>query len=165
MSFYQIITLGSLDQRFDAFMKELDTRTQELGLSVSDFVFMNESDFPKYDRIKPAVAVYFGDAELSPASPFLNKLLADSIVVIPVVSSRIFVENEIPAKLTHINALELSQDSDSLSRLVSLVLENFRLLRKERGIFISYRRKGSQPLANRLYEELDKRGFDVFIDI
>ena len=54
---------------------------------------------------------------------------------------------------------------DSIPRLASLVFETFRLLRKERGIFISYRRKGSQPLANRLYEELDKRGFDVFIDI
>jgi len=75
------------------------------------------------------------------------------------------VASEIPSELQHINVVEVGMDGDNIPRLASLVFETFRLLRRERGIFISYRRKGSQPLANRLYEALDKRGFDVFIDV
>jgi hypothetical protein len=52
----------------------------------------------------------------------------------------------------------------SVERLTSLILESFRLLRRERRIFISYKRQDSESLAGRLYEELDRRGFDVFID-
>ena len=163
-SSYQIIGLGILDQRFDALKKEMAARAQDLGLAISELAFLSESDFPSYDRNRPAVVVYFGNSEPL-ASPFLDKLLADSIVVIPVVSSKLVVAQEIPSSLTHINVIELQQDGSNLPRLVSLIFEVFRLLRKERGVFISYRRKGSQPLANRLYDELDKRGFDVFIDI
>lgn len=165
MSFYQIIALGVLDQRFEVFKKEVATRAQELGLPISDLAFLNEFDFPDYDRNKPAAAVYFGNTEPPTPSPFLSKLLADSIVVIPVVSSKQNVMQEIPAALAHINVIELPKGGGNFSRLISLIFETFRLLRKERGVFISYRRKGSQPLANRLYDELDKRGFDVFIDI
>jgi hypothetical protein len=65
----------------------------------------------------------------------------------------------------HINALELDIPVEGSTRLATLVLETFRLLRRERRLFISYRRKESQYLANKLYDELDRRGFDVFIDI
>lgn len=161
---YQIIGLGILDSRFEAVKQEVAARARDLGLPDSELIFMTESDFPNYDRSKPAVAIYFGNSKLL-TSPFFDKLLADSIVVIPVVSSKLVVAQEIPPSLTHINVIELREIRSNLPRLVSLIFEVFRLLRKERGIFISYRRKGSQPLANRLYDELDKRGFDVFIDI
>jgi len=164
LSSYQIIILGVLDERFDALKTVLTVRSKDLGLPLSALAFLTDSDLPIYDRNKPAVAVYFGNSKPS-NSLFLDKLLTDSIVVIPVVSSKAVVLKEIPSVLTHINVMELQQDGSSLPRLASLIFEVFRLLRKERGIFISYRRKGSQPLANLLYEELDKRGFDVFIDI
>jgi hypothetical protein len=163
-SSYQIIALGLLDQRFDALKNGLATRAHDLGLPLNELAFLTDSDLPRYNRNKPAVAVYFGNVKLS-TSTFLDKLLSDSIVVIPVVSSMLHVRNEIPTSLASINAIEVQTNGANLPRLVSLIFEVFRLLRKERGIFISYRRKGSQPLANRLYEELDKRGFDVFIDI
>lgn len=163
-SSYQIIALGVLDQRFDALKEGLAARAQDLGLPLAELAFLTDSDLPIYDRNKPAVAVYFGNAAKS-ASSFLDKLLTDSVIVVPVVSSKLVVSKEIPPSLIHINVIELHLNGSNLPRLVSLIFEAFRLLRKERGIFISYRRKGSQPLANRLYEELDKRGFDVFIDI
>lgn len=161
---YQIVALGRLDQRFEALKVRLADLAKDLGLPLTELAFLTDADFPSYDRNKPAVAVYFGD-EAKPTSRFLDKLLADSVIVVPVVSSKLVVNNEIPPSLTHINVIELNADGGNLARLASLVFEVFRLLRQERGLFISYRRKGSQPLANRLYEELDSRGFDVFIDI
>ncbi len=161
---YQIVILGSVDQRFSDLKKALVGRALDLGLPVAELSFLMEKDFSRYDRKKPVVAVYFGNSNPS-NSLFLEKLITDSAVIIPVVSSKRFVEAELPASLWHVNALDLSAGGGNLPRFASLIYEAFRLLRKERGIFISYRRKGSQPLANRLYEELDKRGFDVFIDI
>jgi hypothetical protein len=48
--------------------------------------------------------------------------------------------------------------------MVSVAFENFRLLRSERRLFISYRRVESQGIAIQLYEALDALGFDVFLD-
>jgi hypothetical protein len=44
------------------------------------------------------------------------------------------------------------------------LLENFRLLRPDRRLFISYRRAEAQGIAIQLYEKLDALGFDVFLD-
>jgi len=43
-------------------------------------------------------------------------------------------------------------------------LEGLGLLRKSRRLFISYRRVETQGIAIQLYELLDRRGFDVFLD-
>jgi hypothetical protein len=62
-----------------------------------------------------------------------------------------------------VNALPAGPDQN-IDRVASLVLESFRLLRRERRLFISYRRDDSQAAANQLYDALDAHGFDVFID-
>jgi hypothetical protein len=64
-----------------------------------------------------------------------------------------------------VNALESGPNDAGFGRLATLVLETFRLLRRERRLFISYRRVDAEPLAARLYDALDARGFDVFIDV
>ena len=86
-------------------------------------------------------------------------------MIVPVVTGASDVHTEIPPQLRHINAFALTSGSGSFGRLATLVLETFRLLRSRRRLFISYKRRGSQPLAHRLYDALDVRGFDVFIDV
>lgn len=162
---YQIVLMGAMDARAETFCRAVLDRVLELGIDPAGITFIKDRDFlATYERKMPAFGVYFGSA--APSIPIaFQQLRQDSIVVAPVVTSKRLVSVEIPTDLQHINALEVGSDGANIPRLVSLVLESFRLLRRERGIFISYRRKGSQPLANRLYEELDKRGFDVFIDV
>jgi len=70
----------------------------------------------------------------------------------------------IPEKLRHINCLPFSGSESELKRLATLLLENFRLLRPDRRLFISYRRTEAQGIAIQLYEKLDALGFDVFLD-
>jgi len=161
---YQVIVMGDLGARLDLLKCAVRARAKDLGISEEALIFLTSSTFTSYDRKKPAIGVYFGHKEKS-TQPFLSKLLQDSIVIAPIASAADAIEDEIPEQLKHINVLVLPADGSKLSRLVSLIFETFRLLRKDRGIFISYRRKGSQPLANRIYENLDKRGFDVFIDV
>lgn len=162
---YQIILMGGKDSRLEALKTTIKERAIDLGIDPNEILYLDESLFAdNYDRKKPTFAIYFGNQnKIVPTSLF--RLEQDSIVIAPIVTSKTRVELEIPNELRHINVIEVGMKGDNISRLASLVFETFRLLRKERGIFISYRRKGSQPLANRLYEELDKRGFDVFIDV
>ena len=111
------------------------------------------------------MAIFLGEASVAFDSSVLQSLVSDSVVIAPVVSSRSRVQIEIPPLLRQVNALEFRNGTVGLARLVALVLETFRLLRKERRLFISYRRDDSQPFAERLYDALDARGFDVFIDL
>ncbi|WJS85761.1 toll/interleukin-1 receptor domain-containing protein [Paracoccus sp. TOH] len=153
--------MGGKDDRLLILKKSLEDRSNELGIDPEKIVYLDSDD--AYNRKLPALGIYFGNSpRVVPAA--ISRLIQDSIVIIPVVSHITMVSQEIPNELSHINAIQCSRSGDNIARLTSLVFETFRLLRKERGIFISYRRKGSQPLANKLYDELDKRGFDVFID-
>lgn len=161
---YQIVAMGNLDSRFDLLKHQVIDRAGALGMDVGSIGFLDDTNFRNFDPRMPAMGIYFGAEGTSPPG-FLQQLLDSSIVIAPIVTSKTRVSKEIPAELCHINVLDVPQDGANIERLSSLVFETFRLLRKERGVFISYRRKGSQPLANRLYESLDKRGFDVFIDV
>lgn len=164
-SSYQIVLMGGKDARLVALKAAVQARAADLGLDPNEIIYLDENTFAgSYDRKKPAFGIYFGNQNKTVPVP-LDQLEQDSIVIAPIVTSKTMVSSEIPNELLHINVVEVGMNGDNIPRLASLIFETFRLLRKERGIFISYRRKGSQPLANRLYEELDKRGFDVFIDI
>jgi hypothetical protein len=74
------------------------------------------------------------------------------------------VSAALPKSIGHINALSSRYTDADWERIVSLVLENLRLLRSERRLFISYKRSESQSIAIQLYEHFDKAGFDVFLD-
>lgn len=159
---YQVIVMGGQDGRLAALKTAVAARARDLGIDPDEIMYLNS--IAGYDRKRPALGIYFGNtAKMVPN--FLDRLLEDSIVIAPIVTNKTRVSQEIPEALSHINVITVSMAGDNIPRLTSLVFETFRLLRRERGIFISYRRKGSQPLANRLYEELDKRSFDVFIDV
>ncbi|MCJ8239508.1 toll/interleukin-1 receptor domain-containing protein [Peteryoungia algae] len=159
---YQVITMGAHDDRLTALKVSVEKRATDLGINPRTIAFVD--CITDYDRKLPAIGIYFGNT-LRGVPHILDKILEDSIIVAPVVSDKTKVTDEIPSELTHINVIECSASGAGIARLTSLIFETFRLLRKERGVFISYRRKGSQPLADKLYEDLDKRGFDVFIDV
>ena len=91
-------------------------------------------------------------------------LIADSAVILPIVPLLIQASRFIPPSLSHINCLEASATKPNIERIVTVLMENFRLLRSERRLFISYKRLKSQGVAIQLYEMLDGLGFDVFLD-
>jgi hypothetical protein len=63
-----------------------------------------------------------------------------------------------------INGIALSNDDPAHERVAAVLLEGLGLLRRSRRLFISYRRVETQGIAIQLYELLDSRGFDVFLD-
>lgn len=161
---YQLLVLGRPDARSDRVMAQLQIRLGELGLAPDTVEVLAEADADRRKAALPAVALFTGyDGASDAAHPALGPLLGDSITIITMVSDLKRVSRELPERLRHINALPVGPDQN-IDRVASLVLESFRLLRRERRLFISYRRDDSQGAANQLYDALDAHGFDVFID-
>ncbi len=163
--FYQVIFLGSSDERRANIRQSIAARVKDLGLDEDAIAFFDPGSAGERNRSMPTVAIYLGLQTPTDATSLIRDLISESIVIVPVVASLTRVRDEIPPELWAVNALELGFDEVNVDRLASLVLEAFRLLRAERRIFISYRRDDSQPFANRLYDSLDAHGFDVFIDV
>lgn len=162
---YQLQLLAEIDSRVDVILDRLFKRLGELGIAAETIRVIKECDASVRDTALPATALFLGYAGADDAGhPSLQALLDDSIVIITCVSDLDRVWDEIPPKLRHVNALEVQAPNQNIDRVVSLILENFRLLRQERRLFISYRRIDSKAVADQLYDAFDARGFDVFID-
>jgi hypothetical protein len=162
---YQVVFLGSRDNRIDRISETVRARLNELGLGSDVITFLDEVDVGTRDLRLPTLGVFLGYAGADDARhPSINGLLSDSNVIIPVVSDVRSADRELPASLRHINASQPAAEDAALDSLASIVLESFRLLRRERRLFISYKRDDSRATANQLYDALDTRGFDVFID-
>lgn len=162
---YQLIVLGAANGYDDRLRHHIDLALQRLGIPTSTIKYLDELNAPLRSLTSPTMAIFFGSPANIEDSALITALIDDSIVIAPVVSDLSQVPAETPPQLRHVNAIVLGPNDEGIARLVTLVLETFRLLRRERRLFISYKRIGSQPLADRLYDALDARGFDVFIDV
>jgi hypothetical protein len=161
---YQIVWTGRVKRREEIQSKFLK-RVDELGVARSQVVFLNESEVEKIDPKSPVIAIFSGYRGVTDDEhPCLVKLIRDSTAIICCVPNMAAVTEHLPPSLQHINAFPFVAGSTSLERLVTLLLENLKLLRSERRLFISYRRAESQSVAIQLYEQLDSAGFDVFLD-
>jgi hypothetical protein len=161
---YHVIFLGHLDARQTAISDALRARAIDLGLDAGALGFLSAGDVLGRDAAIPAIGIYLGHKSALEDTVEVAELIDESIPIAPIVTCVDAVSQEIPPQLRHVNALALGEGDAGVNRAASLVFETFRLLRGERRLFISYRRADSQALADRLYDELDKRGFDVFID-
>lgn len=162
---YQLILLGAVHGHDARLRRSVDLALQGLGIPSNAITFLSDANASNRSLKSPVMAVFFGSSESTADTALVTELIDDSIVIAPVVSDLSQVHAEIPPQLRHVNAIVLGTNDEGITRLVTLVLETFRLLRRERRLFISYKRTGSQPLADRLYDALDARGFDVFIDV
>ena len=161
-NYYQIILLGKVDERLVSIQKSLTNRFNDLKINPNFIKFIHSENYSSKDPKYPTIAIYFGGDKSK--TQYLSNLIDESIVIIPVVKSNELVPTELPDEISHINALPINETNNNTERLVSIIFENFRFLRKERKVFISYRRIDAQGAADKLYDILDANGFDVFLD-
>jgi hypothetical protein len=163
---YQVVVLSAGNfSRPEAIRSTVTQEFKTLGLPEEALVFLDETTVSKRNRKAPAVAVFFGLANCSSETErAIATLLDDSITVIPVVADLNHFVDFVPSILRSLNGMELKDEDPKLYRLAAVILENLSLLRKNRRLFISYRRIESQRAAIQLYELLDAQGFDVFLD-
>ncbi|MFE8603920.1 toll/interleukin-1 receptor domain-containing protein [Archangium violaceum] len=154
---------GGLSSRLRA---TLERHLVTLGLEPdSSLRVLDAASFPSRDLFLPLATVYFGGPRQDPASTsILETLRADGLFVLPVVPSLAQYRASVPPVLSPINGEALSPADPHLEHVAARVLEEFRLLRSRRSVFISYKRDESHGVALQLYQALDARSFDVFLD-
>ncbi|MGN7726468.1 toll/interleukin-1 receptor domain-containing protein [Luteimonas sp. 22616] len=163
MALYEVAIFGEPSLGQDTGLKQgLMGATQAFQLSWGNdlVVHDNPPHFAPAQRTT-AVAVYFGGAE-GDAESLRDVLDPANVTVIPVASTEGQVPNEIPAELRFLNCVLM--DRDGIDRLVSTVLECLGLLRRQRRVFLSYRRKEGSAAALQLFDLLSARGYEVFLD-
>lgn len=162
---YQLICIGEkskyLNEVIDAFVRH----TTELGVDKDSINLIDPSNFYNdYKSNAPAFCLYFG----SESSNFknldiLNILIKDATLILPIATDLEKYKIQIPKDLENVNGFELATKND-VEKLVSCILEGLSLLRLSRRLFISYKRDESSSVAIQLFEQLEKNGFDVFLD-
>lgn len=164
---YQIILLGSTRPVLrESLRAALHEQLTPFRLDESDQIrFLDAEESSDYLRTGPAVCVFIGGHNPDPVDAAAATELADqAVLVLPLVESFDGYKSQTPAALHPINGDVLTEDDGSLQRAASKVLEGLGLLRRSRRLFISYRRNVATVAALQVYEHLDARGFDVFLD-
>lgn len=165
MSFYAIAVLGSPtdDQRRQLTATVLDM-VDGFGLAFGrDLVFHDAADLDRRDIKASTAAVYFADdddRDLDQA----RALLKAGVPIIPTIAPGRKFNEAVPDILLHANGLQLREDDPALIGLAGAVLECVGLLRKQRRVFISYRRDEASLAAIQLHDLMASRGFEVFLD-
>jgi len=127
---------------------------------------LDETNFHRdRDPFLPLVAVYFGGPQQDPeATAILERLRGEGRFVLPVVPTLVRYGEQVPPVLKPINGEELREGDPTLEHVAARVLEELRLMRARRLVFISYKRDESRGVAFQLYQALDARSFEVFLD-
>jgi TIR domain len=165
---YQIICFEPEPSgRTQALQAAVQQRFADLDLDVeTSLVFLTGAEAGHRDARSPAAAVYFGGATLADDADCarIQELLDSAVTVVPVVDSIGAYEALVPPVLYPINALTFDTAVPNYEAIAARLFEALHLLRETRRLFISYRRNESRAVAIQLYEALDSKGFDVFLD-
>lgn len=162
---YQVILIGDKNPLIDNILDVLFFHIAELGLNKESTLVIDESNFHvAYKKNSPTFCLYFGNTVGDFKNlDILDALIKDAMLVLPVVTDLAKCAASIPESLKNINAFPLSSLNE-VEKLVACILEGLSLLRLSRRLFISYKRDESTAVAIQLFEQLEKNGFDVFLD-
>lgn len=165
MSLYELAILGctSPEER-QRLITTLHDLVDEFGLSLGSDVFVHDvASLADRDKHIAFAAAYFGGDDPIETEP-ARKLLEASVPVIPTVPPDGDFARQIPASLQPANGLKRRTDDPKMTELATALLECVGLLRRQRRVFVSYRRIESRAAALQLHDLLNSRGFDVFLD-
>lgn len=158
---YQLIFLGDNQELFNKIKIELMNKFDELKLIRDILKIITIENISEYKGAEPAYVIYSGNKDnLDERTKEVlkhQKLYGNIILPIFIKS----FSSEIPDLLSNQNGLKYD---NSILKICNLILEGFELLRKNRKIFISYKRSESSNIAIQLYELLERNNFDVFLD-
>jgi hypothetical protein len=165
---YQIVVLEpEAPNRLTPLLREtLRLRINDLGIDPTDAVtFLTEANVADLDHGSPTVAVYFGGPAHTPlATAAVTALRQRGIFILPVVPQLAGYTTHVPAPLHEVNGTVIPPEDPALESIAQRLLEELRLVRTKRLVFISYRRTETRSVAEQLYRAFDDRSFDVFLD-
>jgi hypothetical protein len=165
MGIYEFAILGNiLPEQRQSLTLALEKKVSEFDLAIGVEVKLYDAE-TLADRNKSSAfaAVYFGGAvptDLEAAS----SAFSESVPIIPVVESLEQFSAFIPDFLRATNGYCLKKEDPEMNELATIMLECVGLLRRQRRVFVSYRRTESREAALQMHDLLTSRGFDVFLD-
>ncbi|EOB6396905.1 toll/interleukin-1 receptor domain-containing protein [Vibrio vulnificus] len=165
MGIYEFAILGntSSEQR-ENLTKSIEEMVSEFDLCIGDHVRIYDSEtIMERNRSAAFTAVYFGGSpqvDIETAQSIYN----ESVPIIPVVSNLELFSSRIPEFLQPTNGYCLNGQDPDMKELAALMMECVGLLRRQRRVFVSYRRTESRDVALQMYDVLTEKGFDVFLD-
>lgn len=167
-AYYQIITLGDttsvacrkIKWRFFELLNERGLDKHMVAVLDGALTLASREE-GGYDPAMPTFAFYFGkQGHGNKDVDALKKLIGNGDAVYPIFFT--VFEQEVPEELRPINGVQYTEEK--VDCIVNVALEELRLLRKKRRVFISYKRSDSASVANQLYDVLSRQQFDVFLD-
>lgn len=165
MAQYELIVLGSpSNEDLSVLGDRLAETAKAFGMTMPDDLIIRTAKSMGSRKVTSSTAaLYFGsdpavDAEL------VDELEAARVPIIPVVPVGASVSASVPAEIAETNAFFADPSDKRRERLSAVALEVLGLLRRQRRVFISYRRDDSREAAVQIHDELSARGFDVFLD-
>jgi hypothetical protein len=166
---YQIVFFGAgtggrdAEHVRSAIEATLVARVADMGLEPkTDLAFPAPG---AWDPRMPVAGVYFGGPTPTQADETAAAdLLRAGAFVLPVVPSIVGYTSQIPQALRIVNAMARDAADPNYEGVAARLLEELRLLRSRRLVFISYKRSESKAVAQQLFRAFDARSFDVFLD-
>jgi hypothetical protein len=165
LSIYELAIMGSPTERERLVLTEtLAALVKEFGLALGQDVLLHDgATVAGWNRRAAFAAAYFGgngEADLEAA----QKLVRASAPVIPTIGPAQDFAAVIPGCLHALNGLRRRADDSKQIDLATSLLECLGLLRRQRRVFVSYRRVESRAAAMQLHDLLSAKVFDVFLD-
>lgn len=159
---YQLVLLGQeRTAKAPAVIAEVKKCFRDVGLDFAQHGQLLEgaTKLPEWKGFP--VAVWFGGSDIADDNEvkLVDELLARGFNVFPVVASLNNYKASTPANLHPMNGQEFN-----VARVACDIMIGFRLARRFRQAFISYKRDESGGVGNQLFHELTERGYRVFLD-
>lgn len=165
MSIYELAILGdvSLKER-EVLTGTIENMVGDFGLNLGSDVMIHDAEtVTERDRHTAFAAAYFGGAAQTDVDA-AREVATSSAPIIPTIGNGDDFGANIPDFLQSSNGLRRRSEDIDMTELATAMLECVGLLRRQRRVFVSYRRIESREAALQLYDLLNGRGFDVFLD-
>ncbi len=165
MGTYEIGILGDVtDADRDTLVATIVKLVADFDLEVGRDVMVRTGDaFDEREGTAATAVVYFGGL-VQADQESARRAFASSLPVIPTIPAGGDFDALVPAFLRGANGLRRRADDPEMRELAVALLECVGLLRRQRRVFVSYRRVESRNAAVQLHDLLSGRGFDVFLD-
>lgn len=165
MALYEIGLLGKVEVGIQTTLTDtISNLVADFELEVGrDIVIRIGNEFENRDRRAASAAAYFGGTGFE-GQEVAEIVVRASIPVIPTIPANGDFGTMVPLFLRGANGLRRRLDDPGMKELAVALLECVGLLRRQRRVFVSYRRIESRNAAVQLHDLLAGRGFDVFLD-
>ncbi len=168
-----ILGLYGAEKYAEAFRHMLEQVCLDRGIPFDLFCLqegLGSEEIQQYNDAENEVAgVYFSDGSGTPLSEgegeSIRALYELGCLVFPVVQGENADEELGDELLRKYHACTCRDDGSLPPELFTSIMQGLHLEHTSRKVFISYRRKDSRNIANKLREALVLRGYEVFLDV